>query len=374
MEGKGEQIKLSFGAELELSDVDRSVDIPKELGSWEGPKIAGYYLGSELDIVNTKGEWRGVATDPLCIKCPVGGEIHVNPSYTIDSQMIRIMKIFELFNQIGVACPNHGHIHVCIPGIKQDFDTLKRFCVYCLTHERDVFRVCCGYDEAEREQILSSSLPPAVKSYLLYGDAKINADSVLKAVENATSVTEILEALKNSEVVNYDWHTRDETSVPGSHRTCINLYNLVKGDTVEFRVFRASINPVEIYSSLKFVEMFVQEALSTKEKKLSVEELVKKYRFKFAPLNFDEELAYRWSKTRESKGRCGCLKKYSGCLEPVEDSLIETIAFNEKGKLPEVTTFEKGLLEILNLCKIDVAGYTIDDLRQGRILCSDNEQ
>ena len=114
--------------------------------------------------------------------------------------------------------------------------------------------------------------------------------------------------------------------------------------------------------------------MSKKKKKLGIEELVNNYRFKFAPLNFDEELAYRWSKTRESKGRCGCLKKYSGCLEPIEDSLIETIAFNEKGKLPEVTTFEKGLLEILNLCKIDVAGYTIDDLRQGRILCSDNEQ
>ena len=68
------------------------------------------------------------------------------------------------------------------------------------------------------------------------------------------------------------------------------------------------------------------------------------------------------------------MKKYSGCLEPIEDSLIEKIAFNGKGKLPEFTTFEKGLLEILNLCKIDVAGYTIDDLRQGRILCSDNEQ
>ena len=119
--------------------------------------------------------------------------------------------------------------------------------------------------------------------------------------------------------------------------------------------------------------MFVQEALSTKEKKLSVEELVKKYRFKFAPLNFDKELAYRWSKTRESKGRCGCLKKYSGCLEPVEDRLIEIVS-NRKGGLPEFTTFERGLLEILNLCIIDVAGYTIDDLRQGRILCSDNKQ
>ena len=67
------------------------------------------------------------------------------------------------------------------------------------------------------------------------------------------------------------------------------------------------------------------------------------------------------------------MKKYSGCLEPVEDRLIE-IASNSKGKLPEFTTFEKGLLEILNLCKIDVTGYTIDDLRQGRIPCSDNKQ
>lgn len=60
-------------------------------------------------------------------------------------------------------------------------------------------------------------------------------------------------------------------------------------------------------------------------------------------------------------------------LLPAEDSLIEKIASSGKGEL-FFTTFEKGLLEILNLCKIDVAGYTIDDLRQGRILCSDNEQ
>ena len=57
------------------------------------------------------------------------------------------------------------------------------------------------------------------------------------------------------------------------------------------------------------------------------------------------------------------MKKYSGCLEPVEDSLIETVS-SEKGELL-FTTFEKGLLEILNLCKLDVAGYTIYGLRQG---------
>lgn len=365
MEGKGIGVTLgpvSYGLELELSDVDRSVDIPKGLGSWEGPKIAGYNLGSELDIVNTKGEWRGVATDPLCIKCPVGGEIHVNPSFTVDSQLLRVMRIFDLFNQIGVACPNHGHIHVCIPNIKKDFNRLKSFCLYCLEQERNFFKLCCGYDEAERTRILESELSDEVKDYLLYGDAKINKKSVYEAVERAESVSEILDALKNSEVVNYDWYTTGSEDVPGSHRTCINLYNLVKGDTVEFRVFRASINPVEIYSSLKLVELFIQEALSAKTEKADVFLLARPYRFKFAPLNFDERLAAGWWSTRESKGRCGCLKKYSGCLEPDEDVLGGLINLNNY----TMSTFDEGLLSILNLCKYDINGYTVDDYRAGR--------
>ena len=369
MEGKGVNLEqISYGAELELSDVDRSIDIPKELGSWEGPKIAGYNLGSELDIVNTKGKWRGVATDPLCIKCPVGGEIHVNPTYTIDSQMVRIMRIFDLFNQVGVACPNHGHIHVCIPGIKDDFETFKRFCLYCLVQERNVFRLCCGYDEDEREKVLSSELPETVKEYLLYGDAKVNDQTVYDLIQQADSVSEILDVLKNSTVDNYDWYTRDEKPVLGSHRTCINLYNLVKGDTIEFRVFRASINPVEIYSSLKYVELFIKEALSTKENREDAFSLTRSYRFKFAPLNFDEKLAAGWWSTRESKGRCGCLKKYSGCVEPVEDELMGLVS---KESL-DLSTYEKGLLAILDLCKIDVAGYTIDDYVNGKIPCSSN--
>lgn len=368
MEGKGIDTRLiSYGAELELSDVDRSVDIPKELGSWEGPKIAGYNLGSELDIVNTKGKWRGIATDPLCIKCPVGGEIHVTPTYTVDSQMLRIMKIFDLFNQIGVACPNHGHIHVCIPGIKDDFETFKRFCLYCLAQERNVFKLCCGYDEYEREKVLNSDLPEEVKKYLLYGDAKINHSSTYELVSRASSVNEIVDALRDSTVVNYDWTTGDEELVPGSHRTCINLYNLVKGDTVEFRVFRASINPVEIYSSLKFVEIFIKEALSTRESRLDAFMLARPCFFKFAPLNFDEKLAASWWETRESKGRCGCLKKYSGCVEPVEDILMFSGMENRV-----LSTYERGLLEILNLCKIDLAGYTIDDDVRGLVPCSSN--
>ena len=71
---------ISYGYEIEWSDIDRRVDIPIKLGQWEGPKIAGYYMGSEIDIVNTVGVWKGIGTDPLCIDCKVGGEINVQPS------------------------------------------------------------------------------------------------------------------------------------------------------------------------------------------------------------------------------------------------------------------------------------------------------
>lgn len=358
MEREGVGIpRFSFGTELELSDVDRSVDIPRELGSWEGPKIAGYYMGSELDIVNTKGKFRGVATDPLCLTCQVGGEIHVNPTYTVESQMYRIMRIFDLFSQLGVACPNHGHIHVAIPGLKEDFQRFKNFCLYFLDYERDIFQSCCGYDGNERQEIFKSDLPEEVKDYLLYGDAKINQDSVYYAVKECTSTKEILEVLRNSSVVNYDWVTGDEKDVPGSHRTCVNLYNLVKGDTIEFRVFRASINPVEIYSSLRFVEAVVTEALKdgNLEDKMNIWQILhecgKVYRF--APLNFDEELAKGWWNTRQTKGRCGCLKKYSGCLEPFEDPIVTLDT--------EVSQVEQGYILLTRLCDWDWRGYNILD-------------
>lgn len=358
MEREGiERPKFSFGAELELSDVDRSVDIPKELGSWEGPKIAGYYMGSELDIVNTKGKFRGVATDPLCLTCQVGGEIHVNPTYTVESQMYRIMRIFDLFSQVGVACPNHGHIHVAIPGLKEDFRKFKNFCLYFVKYERDIFKVCCGYDEDDREKILDSDLPKEVKDYLLYGDAKINSDSLYDEIRSCTSTKEILEVLKNSSVVNYDWVTGDEEDVPGSHRTCVNLYNLVKGDTIEFRVFRASINPVEIYSSLRFVEATVTEALKdgNLEDKVNIYQILHECGkcYRFAPLNFDAELADSWWKTRQTKGRCGCLKKYSGCLAPSED----TITTHER----EMTQADQGYETLTELCDWDWRGYSILD-------------
>lgn len=338
-------IQLSFGAELEWSDIDRTVDIPEYFGSWEGPKIAGFNLGSELDIVNTTGEWRGIATDPLCIKCPVGGEIHVKPSYTIESQLIRIMKIMNLFDTVNVACPNHGHIHVGVPGLRNSVQLLKNVFEYTKQNERPVLEKCCGYTETEYAQIANCpNLSEWVKTYLLIGDAKTINSELYKVVQKAKTAEEILEQVKKIKAVDYDWVKDKGTVTENSHRTCINLFNLVKADTIEFRVFRASISPVEIYSTLLFSKRYVEEALKGINGK-PVKQILEEGNFRFPALNFNSELATGWQKTRFSKGRSGCLKHYTGFCRVSED--LDTATLQPVS--PEV----EGLHIILELCKKD---------------------
>lgn len=337
---------ISFGCELEWSDIDRRIDIPEELGSWEGPKIAGRYTGSEIDIVNTRGRWRGHGTDPLCMKCPVGGEIHVNPTRTVNSQLLRVLRILDLFPTVDVACTNHGHIHVGMPGILQDLKTLKNIFAYVEMNEMAVLENCVGYTKEEGLKVAKAQIDEWVKEYLLCGDGKKIHPNVFARVKTARSVSEVLTILQEERAIDFFYHDNSQKITENSHRTAINLYNLVRMETIEFRIFRASINPVEIYSSLMFVQRFIQEAVKGVEGK-PVVEILKEGQFKFARLNFNEELAQGWQKTRSSKGACGCLKKSQGVIPVSEDPILVNHEF---------TSFETGLYNILTLCELDFEG------------------
>lgn len=339
--------RLTFGCELEWSDTDRRVDIPESVGSWEGPKIAGYYMGSEIDIVNTKGKWKGHGTDPLCLDCPVGGEIHTQPSSTIESQMYRIMDIMNRFSTVAVACPNHGHIHVGIAGIKDDLQAIKNLFAYTKANEADLITACCGYSEAEAQEVRNSGLGTWVQDYLLVGDGKSISPDLYGLVERADTVSEVLNALERVSCDDWFWDTDMRVPTVGSHRTAFNLFNLTKGETVEFRIFRASVNPVEIYSTLYFAKRYVEEALKGADGK-PVAEILTEGEFKFPKLNFDEDLALGWQNTRSTKGRCGCFKHYTGTVSPSEYKL-------------ENSAFDQGMELILNLVKTDFNRGTIDN-------------
>ena len=74
--------------------------------------------------------------------------------------------------------------------------------------------------------------------------------------------------------------------------------------------------------------------------------------FKFPKLNFNYDLAKGWQDTRQTKGRCGPFKKYTGFCEISEDPIIL-----KEGK--DLSPFENGLNDIRHLCELDFMGKTI---------------
>ena len=342
---------FSFGCELEWSDIDRRIDIPAKLGSWEGPKIAGYYMGSEIDIVNTKGRWKGVGTDPLCITCKVGGEIHTQPSKLIESQLYRVMRILDLFPVANAACPNHGHIHVGVPGLLQDLNLLKNVFRYVRKNQDDLIRQCCGYTPLEADIIRQTNLADWVKSYFLVGDGKHIKQELFDRVEEAVTVKEVLQALEEVPCEDWFWSFNQIEETPNSHRTAVNLFNLTKGETIEFRIFRSTTNPVELWSCLHFVREFMNQALRGNEG-IPVVNLIASQNYKFPQLNFNYELAKGWENTRQTKGRCGPFKKYTGYCDISEDPIIL-----KEGK--NLDAFEDGLDSVRLLCELDLAGKTL---------------
>lgn len=237
-------MKRSFGLELELSDVDRRVDIPQHIGEWEGPKINGYYHGAEIDIVNSNG----IYSDPICETCKVGGEINMKPTLTIKEQMSNVKELFSLFNVLEVGCKSHFHIHVRDERF-DDFETLKNICLYTARFQEQVVELCYYPD------LVDSNIDNNLYVYLIQDGGRLNSVSV-EDIENCKDINELKSLYSKTHFI-MDNKICSSTSIRGA----INISNLISGKTIEFRCFRATKDFTLIENSLKFVDRFITEAI-----------------------------------------------------------------------------------------------------------------
>lgn len=240
--------KRSYGLELELSDIDRRIDIPENLGEWEGPKINGYYHGAEIDIVNSNG----VYSDPICETCKVGGEINMKPTKTIDEQMRNIKSVFSLFESIEVGCKSHFHIHVRDERF-DDFESLKNLCLYTARNQEQLVKLCY-YPDAVPKNISED-----LYIYMIQDGGRLNSATV-DDIEKCRSIDE----LKN--LYNSTFYIRDNKVINSSSiRGAVNISNLINNKTIEFRCFRATKDFKLIENSLNFVDRYITEALNNSD-------------------------------------------------------------------------------------------------------------
>lgn len=273
---------MTFGYELELGDVLRSRALPERLGSWEY---------AETDIVNLYPPYANVAVDPLGKEPPVGGEINIWPGKTPEEVASRVSETINWFHKQGdrpsASCVNHGHVHVRVEGLRNNIKLLKKLTLW-IKENQDVM---IAYLYAYRPDTLMAATKTA-RTYLKWDGGRPMpswmADNIIKYAANF------------EDFIRIQCCGKDAKSMGRPFRYAVNTYCLKHIDTIEFRLFRASLAHEEIEGSLKLVEQFMHAALETGQ---PAYEIIMSTGYKWPPFFYDHNSYRGWEATKWSKER-----------------------------------------------------------------------
>ena len=275
---------FTWGYEIEWGDIDRRLEIPEHLGKWEY---------AETDIVNLNPPYTYVACDPLGEEPHMGGEINVKPTNTWQEQVDRIMEIHDLFVEHGntptSACVNHGHLHVYVPGLRDDIDALKRLITYIAENQDDTIEECYRFYD---NKLMKHPKCKGAKSYLkLDGGRKMPEYMSDNIVNLATDFDHFIKLHAAG---------KDGVSMGRPFRYAINTYCMKHTGTIEFRCFRSTTKREEIESQFRFAENFIDAALNDGP---SVAELFMMSRYNFPPFEWNWYEYAGWNETKYPKER-----------------------------------------------------------------------
>ena len=272
----------TWGYEIEWGDIDRSLEIPEHLGGWEY---------AETDIVNIHEPYKYVACDPLGTEPPMGGEVNTKPTATKEEQVDRIMDIHQLFvdngDQPSASCVNHGHLHVFVPGLKDDLGALKRLISYIKENQADTVDICYQFYDAATMKGAKGA-----KMYLKYDGGRLMPDYMCDNIVNL--------AEDFNHFIKLHAAGKDGVSMGRPFRYAINTYCMKHTGTIEFRCFRSSTNRKQIEDSFRFAEKFIDAALNDGP---SVKEILAENSFEFPPFVWDLNEYVGWERTKYSKER-----------------------------------------------------------------------
>jgi hypothetical protein len=281
---------FTYGYEIEWGDIPRSFEIPRHLGTWEY---------AETDILNLNGEYALRAVDPLGINPPVGGEINTKPAATWAEQVDRVLQIRDMFIDAGhqptASLVNHGHLHVCVPGLIDDVDALKRLVTYVGANQLLTTQACYQYyDDPGMKGAVKGA-----KGYLKHDGGRQMPAYMVENIRNL--------ATDFGSFIRLHAAGKDGVSIGRPFRYAINLYCLKHTGTVEFRCFRSTTKRNEIESQFQFAEAFIDAALNDG---LPVSELLKQRDYHFPPYQWNREHWDAWATTKWDKSRGKKVRNY----------------------------------------------------------------
>lgn len=235
---------VTWGAEHELADISRHAVLPKGFG-WDT---------RDITIVNSNG----IANDPSGELYGFGGEINTPPTDSPEGQVECLCQIKELFPNAVVNYRSNLHIHLRVPGLKEDLVALKRVQKYVHKHMREALALIepIPYPTAA-EYPVSAELKGALRRYrrrcvshhTLLTPSRLAYQLEAKTVEDFFNKEPPM-----SRVGKPLWHAQP--------RLCVSLRQLLQTDTVEFRHFPGTLDEGLLYNCLLWCGKFMHAALS----------------------------------------------------------------------------------------------------------------
>jgi hypothetical protein len=233
----------TYGAELELADVDTSIKLPP------GNK----WCDKDGSICNSNG----TANDPKKEFNRFGGEIQTRPANSPKELLQNVLEIYELL-KVGPNCFNFTtnlHVHVRVPGLKESLPQLKLIATYVNEHGKELFNLIEPIPKPKRQEFLSSdAFNGAWERFKRRGRSH-------HYVPTLKTYVAMMEAKTPQEF--YEAHaSQDKSGKRMWHwvvRSGVNIKQVFEDtETVEFRHFTMSPDPVKMFSALRWPEIFLR--------------------------------------------------------------------------------------------------------------------
>lgn len=270
LDGKG----WTYGAEHELSDWDCSVPLPD-----------GYGRAPDYTIVNSNG----IAAQLDTSLYGFGGEINTPPTDTPGGQAECLERLLTLYPNCSVNHRSNLHVHVRVPGLRDNLDLLKRVGRCIWTQLRPLIDklepIPRGRTDAERKRERRRK-----KSHHTF----LSPTRHYKQ-QTATTVEEFFAAeCAKSPDGRILWHL--------AARCCVNPRQLMDTDTIEFRHFPGTTDVGRLLKCVEWCRDFLIVALTDG----SVSDLLTAYLHNGYPFprfpDFDFELEVGYQATAPHNG------------------------------------------------------------------------
>lgn len=266
----------SFGCEHEFGDIPMDAPLPEGYG-WDR---------RDITIVNSNG----IANDPTGEFYQFGGEINTPPTRTVRGQVDCLTELKGLFSKIDINYRSNLHVHVRVPGLKDDLKSLKRVQLYIHQWMPQLFPLI---EPLPRPSVAEFPVEEELQGALRrWRRRQVSHQTLLswKRVEFQQRA-DTVEGFFNSEPPLSNagkplWHAQP--------RLCVNLRQLLQTDTVEFRHFPGTVLEAELETCVQWCRKFMVAAL-TEEGCTSLLEWVRKPRAfpPFPPYVHWQEQRYR---------------------------------------------------------------------------------